>query len=133
VTGLESLPKSPQQPHPPIFIGGGGKRVLTLAAQQADIVGIVPMPTQVETIRASERTEAALERKVSWIRQAAGERFATLELNIQIYDVAVTEDRRQAAEERAHKEIERHSSRTYLTPGRFWPIHSGLSAMNVKS
>jgi probable F420-dependent oxidoreductase len=29
-----------QQPHPPIFIGGGGRRILGIAARQADIVGL---------------------------------------------------------------------------------------------
>jgi probable F420-dependent oxidoreductase len=31
VSGLEPSPKSPQHPHPPIFIGDGGKRMLDLA------------------------------------------------------------------------------------------------------
>ena len=33
-------PKPVQQPHPPILIGGGGKRVLRIAAREADIVGV---------------------------------------------------------------------------------------------
>ena len=37
---LDGIPKSVQQPHPPILIGGGGPRVLGLAAREADIVGI---------------------------------------------------------------------------------------------
>ena len=32
--------KPAQQPYPPLFIGGGGKRMLTLAAREATIVGI---------------------------------------------------------------------------------------------
>ena len=48
---------------------------------------------------ASERTEAGLARKVEWVRQAAGERFESLELNILIGDVVLTEDRQQAAEQ----------------------------------
>ena len=35
VTEHEGLPKPVQKPHPPIFIGGGGRRVLTLAAREA--------------------------------------------------------------------------------------------------
>lgn len=34
------LPATVQRPHPPIMIGGGGRRMLTLAAQEADIIGI---------------------------------------------------------------------------------------------
>jgi len=40
VTELDGLPKPIQQPHPPLLIGGGGKRVLSMAAREADIVGI---------------------------------------------------------------------------------------------
>ena len=38
----DSLPKPVQTPRPPILIGGGGPRVLTIAAREADIVGINP-------------------------------------------------------------------------------------------
>src|SRR6056297_1133695 len=34
------FPTPAQRPHPPILVGGGGPRVLTLAAQRADIVGV---------------------------------------------------------------------------------------------
>jgi alkanesulfonate monooxygenase SsuD/methylene tetrahydromethanopterin reductase-like flavin-dependent oxidoreductase (luciferase family) len=37
-----SGPRPVQQPHPPILIAGGGDRILTLAAREADIVGVVP-------------------------------------------------------------------------------------------
>jgi alkanesulfonate monooxygenase SsuD/methylene tetrahydromethanopterin reductase-like flavin-dependent oxidoreductase (luciferase family) len=40
ITDLDGQPTPVQRPHPPIVIGGGGKKVLTLAGQQADIVGI---------------------------------------------------------------------------------------------
>jgi probable F420-dependent oxidoreductase len=98
VTGLPAVPKPQQRPHPPIFIGGGGERVLSLADREADIVGIHRKIKADGTVDASERTEAALERRVAWIRQAAGERFASLELNLQV-GVAITTDRQRAAEE----------------------------------
>ena len=34
------MPKPVQKPHPPILIGGGGRRVLRFAAREADIIGI---------------------------------------------------------------------------------------------
>jgi probable F420-dependent oxidoreductase len=40
IRALEGLPEPVQQPHPPIFIGGGSKRVLGIAGREADIVGI---------------------------------------------------------------------------------------------
>ena len=42
ITDHDGQPKPVQQPHPPLFIGGGGERVLTLAAREADIVGLAP-------------------------------------------------------------------------------------------
>src|SRR6266571_8677309 len=40
VTNLQALPKPLQRPHPPIFMGGGGKRLLSLAGREADIIGL---------------------------------------------------------------------------------------------
>ena len=40
ITDYDGLPKPVQRPRPPILIGGGGKRVLSIAAREADIVGI---------------------------------------------------------------------------------------------
>src|SRR5215207_1717363 len=45
VDGADLQPKPTQRPHPPIFIGGGGRRILTLAAREADIVGLDPKAT----------------------------------------------------------------------------------------
>jgi probable F420-dependent oxidoreductase len=39
VVELEGVPIPVQKPHPPILIGGGARRVLSLAAREADIVG----------------------------------------------------------------------------------------------
>jgi len=41
VTDLDSFPKPIQQPHPPILVGAGGRRMLSIAARQADIIGIL--------------------------------------------------------------------------------------------
>ena len=40
ITDYDGLPMPVQRPHPPILIGGGGRRVLSIAAREADIVGI---------------------------------------------------------------------------------------------
>ena len=97
VTGLQAFPKPLQRPHPPFFIGGGGKRMLSLAGREADIVGVHLKVNDDGTVDASERSEAAIARKVEWVRQAAGERFSALELNLLIGGVIITEDRQQAA------------------------------------
>src|SRR6266487_6088664 len=98
ITGLQGFPKPTQRPHPPFFIGGGGKRLLSLAAREADIVGVHIKVNADGTVDASERTEATLAQKVEWVRQAAGERFDALELNLLVSLVAITDDRRQTAE-----------------------------------
>ena len=40
VDGLDGEPKPVQRPHPPFIVGGGGPKVLALAAKHAQIVGI---------------------------------------------------------------------------------------------
>lgn len=40
IESLDGLPKPAQDPHPPLLVGGGGRRVLELAGAAADIVGI---------------------------------------------------------------------------------------------
>jgi probable F420-dependent oxidoreductase len=100
ITGLNGLPKPAQRPHPPIFIAGGGKRVLSIAAREADIVG-VHTRTYADGSGGdpSSTSGDATEEKLQWIRDAAGDRFDRLELNILVGRVVFTEDRKQAAEE----------------------------------
>jgi probable F420-dependent oxidoreductase len=95
VTGLAGMPKPVQQPHPPILIGGGGRRVLHLAAREADIVGINGTltagaigPDALSTMRAD-----AVDERIAWVREAAGERSPAIELNVRAFFVAVTNDR----------------------------------------
>jgi probable F420-dependent oxidoreductase len=87
VTGYAGLPLPVQRPHPPIMIGGGGKRVLRLAAREADIVslnfnnrsGVIG----VEGVMSS--TADLTSEKIGWIREAAGDRFDQLEIEIGAY------------------------------------------------
>ncbi len=104
VTDLKAFPKPLQHPYPPLFIGGGGKRTLTLAGREADIVGFLPRERDDGMFDANERTEAALAQKVAWVRQAAGARFAAVELSLLIKGVVITNDRQQAAEQRAREQ-----------------------------
>jgi probable F420-dependent oxidoreductase len=91
--------KPQQRPHPPLYIGGGGKQVLSLAAREANIVGVNSKATAAGAMDLGDRTPQAFDEKVRWIREAAGERFAELELNTVIQHVRITDNRRQAAEE----------------------------------
>jgi len=91
--------KPQQRPHPPLFIGGGGKQVLSIAAREANIVGVSSKATAAGAMDLGDRTLQAFDEKVRWIREAAGERFAELELNTLIQHVRITDNRRQGAEE----------------------------------
>lgn len=83
ITEHDGIPKPAQRPHPPIFLGGGGKRLLTLAAREAQIVGLALRLVQSDRPRvdAWSLTAEATEQKIEWIREAAGDRFDDLELN----------------------------------------------------
>lgn len=93
-------PRPVQRPHPPLTIGGGGRRVLSIAAREADVVGINVNLHQgtggPET--APDASPDSTRRKVGWVREAAGDRFDELELNTLVGFVMVTDDRQSLAE-----------------------------------
>jgi len=94
------LPKPIQKPHPPIMIGGGGKRVLRFAAREADIIS-VNFNLQEGAVGAATMatgTAEATKEKIDWIREAAGARFDDIELNVTIFATIVTDDASKIAE-----------------------------------
>lgn len=99
ISGMEGSPLPHQKPHPPILIGGGGRRILSLAAREADIVGI-NVDLRGGTFQAMAKAAAGsgrAEEKVAWVREAAGERFDRLELNVCVFNLIITDDREGAA------------------------------------
>ncbi len=95
ITDYNGLPKPVQGPCPPILIGGGGKRVLSIAGREADIVGIngtmahgVVDSDAIMTMRAE-----AVDEKVAIVKAAAGDRFDQIEMNVRVFMVQVTEER----------------------------------------
>jgi probable F420-dependent oxidoreductase len=90
----EGLATSAQRPHPPILVGGGGPKLLAYAAREADIVGLDPRSLPGGGTDPDDASEEAIARKVGWIREAAGERWAQLQLNIALFDVDVDFHRR---------------------------------------
>ena len=100
ITGHNGTPKPVQAPCPPVLIGGGGRRVLSIAAREADIIGVnatmsagVIGPDAFTTM-----TAAAVDEKVEIVRQAAGARMADIEMNVRAFLVNVTDDPVAAAD-----------------------------------
>ena len=80
---------------PPIVIGGGSRRVLTLAGQYADIASIVPS-LDAGYIGPEVAAEAVVEKytdRVGWIREAAGDRAGDIELQCWTAAVQVVPNR----------------------------------------
>lgn len=94
INDMRSQLKPVQQPYPPIFIGGGGKRMLSIAAREADIVGIHAINTA-QGMDVADSTPQAIEQKVAWVREAAGERFNDLELACPIFRVTLNDGQGQ--------------------------------------
>jgi probable F420-dependent oxidoreductase len=99
ITNYNGTPKPIQAPCPPILIGGGGKRVLSIAAREADIVGINATMSAgvVGQHTFSTMTAEVVDEKVAIVREAAGARFNDIELNVRAFLVNITDDAKQAA------------------------------------
>jgi probable F420-dependent oxidoreductase len=99
ITDYAAEPVPVQRPHPPFFVGGGGRRTLILAAREADIVGLAPRILPNRRVDAASLTLAAAREKIGWVRDAAGERFASLELNVypSTWPVTLTDNLRSEA------------------------------------
>jgi probable F420-dependent oxidoreductase len=100
ITGYDGLPKSVQKPHPPFLIGGGKKRVLSIAGREADIVGINPSVDSGEVDADAARSGSAeqTDQKLEWVRAAAGDRYADLEINMLVFAAVVTDDKQGTIE-----------------------------------
>ena len=94
VTNAQGLPR-PHADHIPIIIGGGGKRVLTIAAQEADIIGVNPnLRAGYVGPEVAESSKGEIYRqRIQWIKAAAGDRFDDLELQCLTFMVQFTDDR----------------------------------------
>ena len=99
ITNYNGQPK-PIQARPPLLIGGGGKRVLSYAAREADIIGIngtltagVVGPEALETM-----TAESVDEKVAIVAAAGAHRINDIEMNIRTFFVKVTNDRAATVE-----------------------------------
>jgi probable F420-dependent oxidoreductase len=101
VSRHRSFPTGPRAV--PILVGGNGRRLLELAAREADIVGLVGFShrrggTEFDM---SAFTEAGTAERLEIVRSAAGDRVQELELNAIVQRVVVTDDPKRRAEELA--------------------------------
>jgi len=103
IKDLDSNPKPLQRPHPPLILGGGSVRVLSLAGREGDIVSInrALKSGAVDPAAKNNSSGASTDQKIEWIRAAAGSRFDDIELNMVVPDIVITDRRRAVAEERA--------------------------------
>lgn len=105
IRDLDGYPKPIQRPHPPLFIGGGGRRTLALAGREAQIVGLAPRILAGRGTDPASLTLAATAEKVGWVREAAGDRFDDLVFNTypSSWPITLTDDARgEAARVVAH-------------------------------
>lgn len=91
----QGVPLPHSTPHPPIIIGGGGRRVLTLAAREADIIGFNPRMAAGRIVSATvhSASPAAFSERVDWVKAAAGPRWDALEFQCLTITCRVTEHR----------------------------------------
>jgi len=82
---------------PPILIGGGGKRVLSIAGRYADIVGINPtlVEGKVTADTARDLAPDSVREKIGWVRagaEKAGRDPDAIELNSLAFVVGIADD-----------------------------------------
>lgn len=100
INELVSAPKVVQRPFPPLMIAGSGRRMLSFAAREATIVGLL-MSTTGSQLHLADSSTAATHQRLQWIKEAAGERFESLEINTTVFSVVVTDRGRDAADDLA--------------------------------
>lgn len=94
IDGYEGFPKPYTDDGPKIIIGGGGPRMLGVAARHADIVGITAnlRAGEVGVDAIADSMSAAYDKKVARVREAAGDRFDDLEFNSLTMSTSITDD-----------------------------------------
>ena len=100
LTNFSGFPQPHQQPRLPILIGAGSKRMLQLAAHEADIIGILPkaLPAGAISEEAAERLPETIAQKIAWIREAAGESWPDIELSAIVTPIFAADRQQRAAE-----------------------------------
>ena len=89
--GYRAVPPTVQRPRPPLMIGGGAPKVLGLAGELADIVSVNFNNSSgvVGAGSITSSTEDETRKKIQWIKDGAGDRFDSLELETATYFISV--------------------------------------------
>jgi probable F420-dependent oxidoreductase len=92
IRGLAGTPRPHTPGGPPLVLAGGGRRMLRFAARNGDIVGVNPQirSGEIDAAAAQDGLPGPVDEKVSWVRAAAGERWADLELTSWVSVAALT-------------------------------------------
>ncbi len=106
LANLAGLPRPVQLPHPPILVGGGGPRLLRLAAREADIVGIHARldPAGIDAGAAGDLAAEAVAEKIGWVRaelERVGRPASDVELQFSVYLTQLEDSKRSAAATRS--------------------------------
>lgn len=99
IENMEGFPLPAQKPHPPIVLGGGGRKMLGVAACEADIVNVNFDLRAGRINKSMVRTGLAdaTDEKIAWIKEAAGDRLDHIELSVTVFLCNVTDDRETVA------------------------------------
>ncbi len=94
----------PEGEFPPIIVGGGGKKLLSVAGRHADIVSIVPSwpKGRVTEDNLRAHTIESIQKRIDWVKSAAIDFKRNpdeIEFNTLYRYVAITEDKQSAYKE----------------------------------
>jgi probable F420-dependent oxidoreductase len=81
VENLDAVPEAAQRPRPPLMLGGAGRRMLTLAAKEADILNFPDRPSEGVSTAGNAALGLKFEEQMAIVREAAGDRYSRLELS----------------------------------------------------
>lgn len=103
VHGEVSQPQPAQPGGVPLLLAGGKQKMLTLAGERADIVGINPGMTAgvIDERAGRDATADKTDQKFAWVRDGAGARFDSITFQTRIHLAMITDDREAVAREMA--------------------------------
>ncbi len=96
---LSVRPRPVQAGGVPIVLGGGGRKMLSLAGRLGDIVSVAAENNgrNDPSVLGPGITRAVVENQIGWVRDAAGARFDRIELNLRVRMAAIGVDRKAEA------------------------------------